>query len=57
MPISYEQVSSITLQYDCLDCGNHVEQPVSDIPEIGTPVCPNCDVDMKMYYLAKVGNA
>jgi uncharacterized Zn finger protein (UPF0148 family) len=38
----------IMLQYHCADCGQIGEQPLCDIVDIGTLICPDCGEDMQL---------
>lgn len=39
-------IGSITLNYTCHDCNTHATQPLEQIAESGTTICPGCDDDM-----------
>lgn len=36
----------VILEWTCPDCGDSVEQPLSEIAECGTATCVTCEVDM-----------
>jgi hypothetical protein len=41
-------VDSVTLLYYCPDCDTEVSQPLSEIVQNGTAVCPECEGDMQL---------
>ena len=48
------KVEKITLLYSCPECGDRVSQNLSDIVEVGTAVCSECDVDMELEDFATI---
>lgn len=47
-------VEKIILQYKCPLCGDTHEQPLSEIVEVGTAICTECDCDMELQDTVKV---
>jgi len=41
-------VNDITLLYKCSECEAHFRQPLCEITEVGTAVCPDCDCDCEL---------
>lgn len=42
------KIGNITLNWTCDDCSETVEQPLSDVAEVGTAICPECGRDMAL---------
>ena len=48
-------VSKITLLWSCTECKVQAEQPLGEIVEAGTAICPECGEDMELYDDVLVG--
>lgn len=42
------RVNKIVLHYTCEKCGEVGEQLLCDVCEVGTAICPECDMDMEL---------
>lgn len=47
--------SEITLNWTCEECDEKVQQPLTDIVEVGTAICPECGDDMTLEEEVQVG--
>lgn len=41
-------VNFIVLTYTCASCEDKAHQPLSEIVQSGTAICPDCDIDMEL---------
>jgi len=41
-------IEKASVKFVCPDCENTMMVAVADLPEIGDPICPECDTDVEM---------
>lgn len=41
-------VEKVSVHFECSDCGHKMLVSVSDLVDVGNPICPECDTDVEM---------
>lgn len=50
-------VEKVSVHFECSDCGHKMLVSVSDLVEVGDPICPECNSDKMDMGMAHISEA